>query len=166
MKRVAIFDTTKEGVILANEHLAQFPPEQVANVEDKIVVHYDDQTYPNSYKIEELSALMLSNTKEAMTTNIAIKVSLLELSDATEALKDAESKLEELNATTIKGNDKESKELHKDKKEKVRAYEFVVNGIKERIKNIENGISGLRKTVKNFDNKNKVLAEEIAILRA
>lgn len=169
MKRIAVFNVKQS--VEANEHLAKFPPEQVGIVDDMIVINYDDQLYPDSYKAEEIRGLILSNIKGMMTTEISIKVSLLEIEDARASLVINEenlAKLEETNITSLSETtmDKaELKELKKDRQEKINAHRLAIQNTKDAIKNMENATAGLRKSIKNFENKNKILNEELALLK-
>lgn len=166
MKKIAVFNIKQEAE--ANAHLAKFPPEQVAIVDESIVINYDDQTYPDSYKAEELRALIMSNEKEKMTTNISIKVSMLHLTDAETSLSDAKAKLEELKKTTVTTTGKtkdEVKEINRDRNKKIEAYTFSIKQLEEKKRNIEEATAGLRNSIRNFENKNRILAEEIALLK-
>jgi chromosome segregation ATPase len=148
--------------------LAKYPPEQVAIVDDCIIINYDDQTYPDTYKAEELRALIMSNEKESMTTNISIKVSMLHLADTEASIADATSKLEELKKTTVTATGKtkeEAKELNRDRNKKIEAYTFSLKQLADKKRNIEEAIAGLRNSIRNFENKNKILNEEIALLK-
>lgn len=78
MKKIAVFKNPEE-VALANDFLAKNPPEQVSTYDDKIVINYDDQTYPPAYKAEEIRGLMLSNEKQMMTSQISLDVAEVDL---------------------------------------------------------------------------------------
>ncbi len=169
MKRIAVFNVKEADA--ANEHLAKFPPEQVGIVDDMIVINYDDQSYPDSYKAEEIRGLILSNVKGMMTTEISIKVSLLEIADAKANLATNEETLEKLEKTAItelsesKLDKAGLKDLKKDRQEKINAHRMAIQNTKDAIRNMENATAGLRKSIKNFENKNKILNEELALLK-
>lgn len=155
MKRIATFKIPGE-VELANKHLAQFPPEQVAVVNDIVVINFDDQTYPDSYKAEELRGLILSNTKGVMTTNISIKVGEMDLVKIRTDINELEKAIAAFNTV---GKDK--KALYDNKKE---LQTNLVNAKAHEAK-IVDAITGLKGTIRNFENKNKVLEGELALLK-
>lgn len=166
MKQVAVFKIPSEQK-QANDFLAKNPPENVAVLNEMVVINYDDGTYPDSYKAEELRALMISNEKGAMTTDISIGVGLLDLKDVEKDIKDAQEKLEAIQSTVIpKGKSKKDEYiLTKDRENKIKAHEDMVKRLEERKRSIEQSIAGLRKTVSNFQFKNQVLAEALAKLK-
>lgn len=160
MKRVAVFKITDaEGV---NKLMAEFPPENVACLNEAIVINYDDQTYPNSYKAEELRGLMLSNEKQLMTTNISMEVALRDIPELDKTIEEVQTKIADIKSTIVKGkNKKEEYDLNKDKNAKIAAYEKELEMYQQRRTNVNETISGFKKSVKNFENKNTVLLEEL-----
>ena len=152
MKQIKTFKIPDEEAA-ANNFLAKYPPEQVGIVGDRLVINFDDQAYPDTYKAEELRALMLSNTKQRMTTEISIAVSKLELEKA-------EKELVELQATVVSSTSKKTKEIYdltKDRNDKIKAYT-------DRVNNIKNAIKGLESSLDNFQFKNEVMKRVIASL--
>jgi len=147
MKKVAVFKIPTE-IEAANEFLSKNPPEQVAVVNEMLVINYDDQTYPAAYKAEELRGLILSNTKQLMTSAISEKVTRHDL-DRYSAM------LAELNQTVVTTkNGKQKYDISKDREEKIKKYT-------ELIKNLTIAVTGLKESILLYEMRNKVMQEMI-----
>lgn len=133
MKQVAYFKLPEQEAE-ANVFLAKHPPEAVSANLNSLIVNYDDQTYPDSYKAEELGGLILSNTKQIMTSEIALKSTKHDLDKFTKILA-------ELNSTVITEVDgKQKYDLSKDKDEKVKKYTELVAGLTKSCAELESSI--------------------------
>ncbi len=162
MKRVAVFKISdSEG---ANALLAKFPPENVACLNESIVINYDDQTFPPAYMAEELRGLMLSNEKQIMTTEISTKVALMDIPEVEKMIAEAKQKLEDISTTVVKGTGKAAHDAARDRKEKIAAYQAEVDAYENRKRQIEQTIAGFKNSIKNFKNKNIVLLEQLALI--
>ena len=168
MKKIAVFKISDEkAVVLANEHLSKYPPENVGFTNEYIVINYDDQTFPDSYKAEELRGLTVSNLKGLMTTDISILVGKLDLENTKKELEETQTIVADIKSTGIKTLGKKTKEiydLNKDRNDKIDAYEAKAKAFEQRITNISQSIAGLEKTTQNFKDKNAVLEAKIISL--
>ncbi len=163
MKKVAVFPI--KDFEKANKLMAENPPENVACLNEFIVVNYDDQSYPDSYKAEEIRGLILSNEKQLMTTNISLKVALRDVPVVEKTIEDTQTKIADIKSTIVKGKTKkEEYDLNKDKNTKIAAYEQELQNYVNLKASIEQTIAGFKKSIKTFENKNTVLLEELSIL--
>lgn len=135
----------------ANEFLAKNPPESVASFSDRIVINYDDVSYPDAYKEEEIKALMLSNTKQIMTTGISTRTSEIDLARF-------EAELESLRATSVTSGGKVKYQDERDREAKITAYE-------ERANNIKKAMKELAEAVIRLDTRNFVMQEMLDNLK-
>lgn len=151
MKQVKVFYLPEE-INAANEFLSKVSPESLLTTEKAVMINYDDQTYPDGYKREEIMALMLSNEKQAMTSNISKRVTEIDLARI-------EADLAELKATVITVEGKEKYDNKKDKEDKVKAYEM-------KISNMKRAIEELNESITRAETKNGVLQEVLDTLKS
>jgi len=163
MKQVAVFKISEpEEVAAANKLLSQLPPENVGFTNEMIVINFDDQTYPNGYKIEELRGLILSNERGLLTTDISIKVGLLDLERIRQELNTAGTVLADIKSTTLPKD--ASYDIKTDRKTKIEAYENNYKALEQQATATTAAIATLQKTIHTFNSKNLVLSEAITSL--
>lgn len=152
MKQIKTFKLPSEEKE-ANQFLAENPPENVGIVGEMVVINFDDQSYPSHYMAEELRALILSNSKQIMTNEIACEVVQREI-DA------AEKDLADINDTHVPTVGKKTKEIYddeKDRKTKIEAYDKKVRDLKESLR-------GLQASRANLVVRNDVMQKKIGAL--
>lgn len=152
MKRIAIFKLSQ--VNEANALIAANPPEQVSVAGmffPRIVINYDDQTYPDSYKIEEIRALILSNEKQKMTSLISLGAMELDC----EKFKKEVMELEAGIITTPS-----TKDEYDSNKEK----EVKVKKLKDTIKTLEDSMPPLLESIARSDTRNASMHSHIRSL--
>lgn len=174
MKQVKFFSVPEE-IMQANAFLAVTPPESVATVSKGeqcfVIVNYDDQTYPDAYKAEEIRGLMLSNTKEAMTAKITRDIMTLDLDKFQGDLKKAETELATVEAmevpmVTVKDGKNKGKKIldyvvQAEKTIKATEWKAKVKSFSEAVKNVEEGIRKIGESLERFEKKNTALQHHL-----
>lgn len=169
MKQIKVFKNPEE-LALANDFLATYPPESVSTItksgffysQSLIVINYDDQQYPDSYKKAEIEELMLSNTKETMTSLISKGVMQLDLEDFEEKLESAKEELADAEAEVYQKEGEMKPEISKHDWEKAQAEKILklkqrVTDLTNSVANIKNGIEKLEDSIARFGKKNQVM---------
>ncbi len=168
MKQIKIFKVPEE-VAQANDFLAKTPPESVATISKGeqcfVFVNYDDQSYPAGYIADELKGLMLSNTKENMTSEISVEVMGVDLVLYEDKLKLAEEELTRLETEEAPVTSKKEKyDWEKLQGEKVLAQKEIVAELKQSVGNIKNGIQKLGESIVRVNAKKAVLQKKLDAL--
>lgn len=171
MKKIQIFNIPDE-VAKANEFLAENPPESVVTVSKGeqcfIFVHFDDNTYPVSYKVAELREFMVNNEKAKLNTTIARGVMLRDLETYEAKLKTAQEELATLESEKAPEDltKKGIYEWEKTQGEKVMNKKKEVEAIGNSVTNIKNGIEKGKESDDISDLKNELIQKEIDNLLA
>lgn len=180
MQQVKVFNLSSE-INEANEFLAKNPPAQMFNHEGLLVVHFDDQSYPAEYRIEECRALMLSNTKACMTSEISLRVTEIDFkkfdgqyAELTRSFDEIKSEHDALKATL------DDKDAWKGKKEERAAAVHKLMDLGKRLSTLEkekatvgsvcaemvNAMNELKESIARNKTRNLVLQETIDRLNA
>lgn len=142
MKQLKIFSLPAEEAA-ANDFLSKNPPELVTPFADKIVIYYDDASYPQAYKAEEIRALMGANVKEIMTHAISMWVTEIDLDFARSLLVQAEAIVVPSDPKTKKPDTA----ITNDKAMKIQEHTNAIAGL-------VNGIANLSEMIRRFNTRN------------
>lgn len=177
MKQVKYFKVPEQESEL-NDFLAKTPPESVSTASKGeqcyTIVNYDDNTYPDHYKAEEIRALMLSNEKESMTAAIARDVMDIDLRKTEADLLKAEEEVVTAEATEVplvqvtegkkKGTQITDYVAQKAQTEKVTALKQTVSNIKARVESIKTAMNAHTESIERSGKKNIALQKAIDAL--
>ncbi len=159
----------------ANDFLAKYPPESVATVSKGdvcyTVINFDDYTFPDAYKAGELRELILSNTKESMTSEISRDVMGLDLAEYETKLENAQSELANVENSEVpmviakegkmKGKEVLDYKVQEAKTKHATELTATIKELESSIANIKLGMEKLTESVGRMAKKNEALQKQL-----